>query len=152
MTKRLFYDNIIMSKGSSTSHKRRVCVVKTVQIGARCIQNYDFTRLLRFSVKVFFVFLLKNKKRAVFYRLYGNHKKYLQEAVMCRIAIGENIRRYRNEKNMTQEEFGQLLGISAQAISKWENEKNYPDIVLLPDIARLMGMQVGNFFVEEERN
>lgn len=71
---------------------------------------------------------------------------------MCRIAIGENIRRYRNENKMTQEEFGQLLGISAQAISKWENEKNYPDIVLLPDIAKVMGIQVGSFFVEEERN
>ena len=71
---------------------------------------------------------------------------------MCRIAIGENIRRYRNENKMTQEEFGKLLGISAQAISKWENEKNYPDIVLLPDIAQVMGIQVGSFFVEEERN
>ena len=68
---------------------------------------------------------------------------------MCRIAIGENIRRFMIEKNLTQEEFGQLLGISAQAISKWENEKNYPDIVLLPDIARLLGKTVGNFFIEE---
>ena len=69
---------------------------------------------------------------------------------MCRIAIGENIRRFRIENNLTQEEFGQLLGISAQAISKWENEKNYPDIVLLPDIARILGKTVGNFFVEEQ--
>ena len=71
---------------------------------------------------------------------------------MCRIAIGENIRRYRNENKMTQEEFGKLLGISAQAISKWENEKNYPDIVLLPDIAQVMGIQVGSFFPLQQRN
>lgn len=46
---------------------RRVCIVRTVPLGARCIQNYDFTRLLRFSVKVFFVFLLKSRKtRGVF--------------------------------------------------------------------------------------
>ena len=32
---------------------RRVCVVRTVPKGARCIQNYDFTRLLQTSVKVF---------------------------------------------------------------------------------------------------
>ena len=146
-----------MSKGSSTSLMRCVCAVKTVPKGARCIQNYDFTRLLQTSVKVFLFSAgaLKHDKAIGKYhkaRLYRGRKSSiikLQEADMCRIAIGENIKRFRNEKKMTQEEFGQLLGISAQAISKWENEKNYPDIVLLPDIARLMGKSVGNFFIEE---
>lgn len=51
------------------------------------------------------------------------------------IYFGENIKRLRKEKNLTQEAFANLIGVSFQAVSKWEREECYPDITLLPLIA-----------------
>lgn len=52
--------------------------------------------------------------------------------------IGEVIRKYRREKNMTQEEMAGLLGVTAPAVNKWENGNSMPDILLLAPIARLL--------------
>ena len=47
--------------------------------------------------------------------------------------IGEQITRYRKERNMTQEELGKAAGVSTQAVSRWENG-GAPDVALLPAI------------------
>lgn len=52
--------------------------------------------------------------------------------------IGENIRKYRRAKNLTQEEMARRLGVTAPAVNKWENGNSYPDITLLAPIARLL--------------
>ena len=59
-----------------------------------------------------------------------------------RIRIGEYIMKYRKEQGLTQGQFGELLGVSACAVSKWERELCYPDIFLLPDISRLLGASI----------
>jgi len=51
------------------------------------------------------------------------------------ICLGENIRGLRIAKGITQEQFGYELGVSAQAVSRWENGATYPDITMLPMIA-----------------
>ncbi len=45
------------------------------------------------------------------------------------IDIGNKIRNARNEKGLTQEQAAELLSVSRQTISNWENEKSYPDII-----------------------
>ena len=52
--------------------------------------------------------------------------------------IGEVIRKYRKNKNMTQEEMANRLGVTAPAVNKWENGNSMPDIMLLSPIARLL--------------
>lgn len=54
--------------------------------------------------------------------------------------IGEVIRKYRKEKQLTQEEMANYLGITAPAVNKWENGNSSPDISLLAPIARLLGI------------
>ena len=54
--------------------------------------------------------------------------------------IGEVIRKYRKEKNMTQEEMAKRLGITAPAVNKWEHGISQPDISLLAPVARLLGI------------
>ena len=58
------------------------------------------------------------------------------------IRIGECILNYRKQHGLTQSEFGELLGVSTQAVSKWERELCYPDIFLLPDISKLIGVSL----------
>lgn len=58
------------------------------------------------------------------------------------IYFGENLKQLRQQNNLTQEAFANILGVSFQAISKWENNKTYPDITLLPKIAICLGVSV----------
>lgn len=52
--------------------------------------------------------------------------------------IGDVIRTYRKNKNLTQEEMARRLGVTAPAVNKWENNVSLPDITLLAPIARLL--------------
>lgn len=49
--------------------------------------------------------------------------------------LGSNIKKYRKEKGLTQEKLAYDLGVSAQAVSRWENDITYPDISMLPILA-----------------
>lgn len=51
------------------------------------------------------------------------------------IYFSENIKRLRKERDLTQEALADFLGVSFQAVSKWERGESYPDIELLPTIA-----------------
>jgi transcriptional regulator with XRE-family HTH domain len=53
--------------------------------------------------------------------------------------LSENIRRLRRERDITQEEFAEFFGLSPQAVSKWERGDGYPDVTLLPALARYFG-------------
>ena len=56
--------------------------------------------------------------------------------------LGRRIARLRLAKTATQERLAKELNVSPQAVSKWENDINYPDITLLPDLARFLGVSV----------
>lgn len=55
-------------------------------------------------------------------------------------SIGSRISKYRKDKGMTQEELASGLGVSSQAVSKWENDISCPDISLLPQLCRILGI------------
>ena len=57
-----------------------------------------------------------------------------------KLYIGNTIRRLRLEKDMTQEQLADALGVSFQSVSRWESGTNYPDIELIPDIAVFFGI------------
>jgi len=56
----------------------------------------------------------------------GKEQKAMSET------IGNRISKYRKEKGMTQEELANKMGVSSQAVSKWENDASCPDIGLVP--------------------
>ena len=57
-------------------------------------------------------------------------------------SLGRRIARLRLEYGMTQERLAMKMGVTAQAVSKWENDLSAPDIALLPELARTLGVTV----------
>lgn len=57
-------------------------------------------------------------------------------------ALGKSISVLRKKRGYTQEELAARLGVSPQAVSKWENDLSCPDIMLLPSLAQTLGVSV----------
>ena len=60
--------------------------------------------------------------------------------------VGNNIKQLRRQKKLTQVQVAEELGVSYQAVSKWENDISAPDIALLPAIAELFGVSIDTLF------
>ena len=58
------------------------------------------------------------------------------------MTIGKRIAHLRKEKGLTQEELASHMGVSPQAVSKWENDQTCPDISALPKLSKLLGVTV----------
>ena len=67
-----------------------------------------------------------------------------------KLNIGETIRRLRKEKDITQEEFAEVLGVSCQSVSRWENNSCYPDIELIPVISAFLGISTDKLMGVDE--
>ncbi len=58
------------------------------------------------------------------------------------IYFGENIKRLRKDRELTQDSLANFLGVSFQAVSKWERGETYPDITMLPSIANFFNVSI----------
>ena len=54
--------------------------------------------------------------------------------------LGKRIMENRKRLGWTQDRLAEQMGVSAQAVSKWENDQSCPDISLLPKLAELFGL------------
>ena len=65
------------------------------------------------------------------------------------MAFSDNLRRLRLQKQLTQEQTAEALGVSPQSVSRWECGNTFPDVMLLPQIARLYGVTVDDLYRED---
>ena len=65
------------------------------------------------------------------------------------MSLGRKISELRRNTAWTQEELTERLGVSPQAVSKWENDVSCPDILLLPQLAGLFGVTVDELLSRE---
>ena len=65
--------------------------------------------------------------------------------------LGSKIAELRKNNGMTQDELSEKLGVTPQAVSKWENDISCPDIMLLPKIANLLGTTCDELLSNEPR-
>ena len=63
--------------------------------------------------------------------------------------LGARIAELRKEKGLTQEELAKQLGISSQAVSKWEKDISCPDIMILPSLAKILGVSIETLLTGE---
>ena len=65
------------------------------------------------------------------------------------MSIGKNIARFRKAKGWTQAELGEKIGVSNQAVSKWESGTSMPDVMLLPVLADAFECYIDELFSRE---
>lgn len=65
--------------------------------------------------------------------------------------VGKFIKEIRIKNNLTQKEFAEKLGVTFQAVSKWENAKNIPDISLLKEISTLFNVDISEILEGESK-
>jgi len=66
------------------------------------------------------------------------------------MTLGKRIASLRKEKGLKQDTLAEALGVSPQAVSKWENDQTCPDISLLPKLADLLGVSVDELLSEKK--
>lgn len=62
------------------------------------------------------------------------------------MSLSQNIRHFRVKRNMTQEQLADIIGVSPQAVSKWERSETYPDGALLLPLARALEVSLDVLF------
>ena len=62
------------------------------------------------------------------------------------MTLAQNIKTFRKQNGLTQEEFAEKLGVTFQAVSKRETAKSAPDVILLPLIAETFGCSIDDLF------
>lgn len=72
--------------------------------------------------------------------------KLLKGDIMTQNIFFENLKKFRLAKKMTQEQAAERLGVNAQTVSRWECGTTLPDALMLPEIARLYGVTVDDFY------
>ncbi len=96
------------------------------------------TLLLLIGIAIFLGYLLSLLLRAL--------EKYLREGKpqekQVRASLSQRLKQLRTERNFTQEYVAEMLGVSRQAVSKWENGSSEPSTSKLFDIAKLYGIEV----------
>ncbi len=65
--------------------------------------------------------------------------------------LGKRIAQYRKNKGLTQEKLAEALGVTAQAVSKWENDLSCPDINILPRLAEIFGITTDELLGRESQ-
>ena len=68
------------------------------------------------------------------------------------LLIGSRIQEYRKKAGLNQEEFAEKMGVSRQAVSKWERDKAYPDLDRLVCICEILDVQLENLYMERVRS
>ena len=122
-------------------HRKGVFIILTVNtISGTGRIPIAFFLVLLFELAIFagfiYLFILVVKALRVYIRSNGTRK----ETAAVRRSLGETLKEYRTRGNMTQEFVAEQLGISRQAVSKWENGTSDPSTSNLLALAKLYGV------------
>ncbi len=65
------------------------------------------------------------------------------------MSFADKLRLLRKERGLSQEEFAELIGVSRQAVGKWENDASYPEVETLIEISRKLNVSLDMLFSDE---
>ena len=72
--------------------------------------------------------------------------KYFQGGTYMQLNLGAKIRELRHRDGRTQEAIAEALGVTSQAVSRWESGGSYPDMEIMPSIANYFGVTIDELF------
>ncbi len=101
--------------------------------------GFGIVFLLTYGVRIFIIVLLIKALLK-----YLNDKKTTPQQEIIRRSLGEALKDYRQQSGMTQEYVAEALGVSRQAVSKWETGAAEPSTSNLLALARLYGVDPGD--------
>ena len=78
----------------------------------------------------------------------GNQERRL---IMNQEKIGAFLAECRKQKNLTQEQLSEILGVSSKSVSRWENGKTLPDYTVLDSLCKALGISVNEFYYGEKQ-
>lgn len=108
------------------------------------IYTMTFSKMKSLSVS-FFVTLITNRDidcaGIIIYTVIAA-AEYIFGGIYMNFDFGENIKTLRKQKGLTQEQVAELLDVSKQSVSRWENNATYPDITFLPILASFYNVTV----------
>ena len=78
----------------------------------------------------------------------GNQERRL---IMNQEKIGAFLAEWRKQKNLTQEQLSEILGVSSKSVSRWENGKTLPDYTVLDSLCKALGISVNEFYYGEKQ-
>ena len=67
-----------------------------------------------------------------------------------KLLIAENIKKFRKAKNITQDVLADSMGVTFQFVSKWERGDTYPDLELIPILAKFFGVTIDELMGADE--
>ena len=95
--------------------------------------------------------------RAVWYNIFKITGYFTSDATKERMPkmdiqsnVANNIKKYRKEQGLSQESLAEKLGVTSQAVSKWECMQSIPDIEAMVEICRLMGISLDKLVLDKE--
>ncbi len=65
------------------------------------------------------------------------------------LIFSKNLKKLRLQKRLTQEQVAEILGVTSQTVSRWECNTTYPDVMLLPEIAKLYCVTIDDLYKSE---
>jgi len=65
-------------------------------------------------------------------------------------SLGRRINEYRRQRNITQEQLAEAMGVTSQSVSKWENDISCPDISIMPQLADYFNVTLDKLLRGEE--
>jgi len=78
--------------------------------------------------------------------MYGTEQRIIMEGTLMKETMGQIIRRLRRERGFTQEELAEHIGVTFQAVSKWENDTGMPDISQIVPLASVFEVSTDVLF------
>lgn len=109
---------------------------------------YSIVMVIRFIIMIAFIGLFVLIVRALL--KYIKSKDVRQEKSAVRKSLGEALKEHRTRCKMTQEFVAEMIGVSRQAVSKWESGASDPSTSNLFAIAKLYGISVEELLKEVE--
>ena len=139
----LGYDNGIRLAKCIQEEQPRVNIIYITGYADYALKSFE-TNVSSFLLKPITTAKLKKAMSSLRFPVSGITDEMLIQLNKGEAVIGRKIRKYREERGMTTDEFAAETGVGSSTVYRWENGKRMPDVVMLMRIAKVLGIELND--------